>query len=637
MSILNSLRRLLLLCLLLPALPLHAQQPAALEVSGVQQYAKITRNFYYYIDSSGSKDFNAAALENFRPLRSQVAFSTNFMKRFFLLFRLSNTSQRNDTLLFYPGYVVAAKLAMWDSAGQRATELPAGQPVSNHFSVTPVGFIPVIVPPGTHTFLLQPQLRYYNWEQMDPTLVRKSSINNFIYENNIRPELSYILIAIFFIAVLCMMAVYAFIKYYQTRLPEYNYYGLSAFAFVLYFAYQLFGQFFPSHSYHSLSIFMKEFLQIAAHLLYMLFAIYFLDIRRTMPQLFRVMTAIFVLLIIYLVSIFFTSFSDAGFDINRKAFNLIRVILLLYSIYAIPVLFRSKLPLARYVAYGALSVSVFAAIAFYYSSIDYSSMPIFFYIGGPIVFFKLGILIEQVIFLVGLSNKARREADERIKDMQFLKIENEKKEIEKFMAIMETRDVERTRIAQEIHDDMGSGLTSIRLLSEIAKAKMGDETMIEMDKISSSASELVDKMNEIIWSINTKNDSLANLVAYIRSHIVSYFEPFDTLLHIALPDELPGKEISGEYRRNIFLVVKESLHNIVKHAQAKNVWIDFSVGDELLISIRDDGKGCEQDKIKPYSNGVRNMRERMEYTGGRFIIESEPGRGTHIRLFYPLA
>jgi signal transduction histidine kinase len=620
----------------------HGQTAGNLHIDTIDGFAKLRTSLSYYYDSTGSEPISDAVNRPYTPVRKQVVFANNFYKgHYFIRFSIFNAAGSNyDSIYFYPGYAIRTIMTGYDSITRQASSNIQPEKIWSIFSFSPVQCFKLHVPRGTlRTFYFQPEFHYYNWQNLNPVLVKKDRIDDMLYELNIHGEISFLLITIFFMGILFTMCIYACVKYYQTKLPEFVFYGLSTIAFIIYFGYQALGLFISSHTYNSLDTFLRQFLQIGAHILYMLFATYFLNIRKNLPVLFKIMIGIFVILLLHLIIISYTAFFDQYHLFNRRMFDFIRILLLLYSLYAIPVLYRSKIPLASYVATGALSVSIFAGIAFYLTNMKnygLDAFPFLFYLGGPIFFFKLGILAEQICFTLGLSYKARREEAERLKAVEVLKLDNEKKEIEKIMAVMESRDLERNRIAQEIHDDMGSGLTTIRLLSEITMAKMPEAHIQEMEKISSSADELVDKMNEIIWSINTKNDSLPNLVAYIRSHIVSYLEPFNIESRVNIPEEMPNKEISGESRRNIFLVVKESMNNVVKHAQATRVTVSFCVGKHLDITITDDGVGIDEHKIKPYSNGIRNMRERMENIGGTFSMKAGDEKGTVVALHFPL-
>jgi signal transduction histidine kinase len=119
------------------------------------------------------------------------------------------------------------------------------------------------------------------------------------------------------------------------------------------------------------------------------------------------------------------------------------------------------------------------------------------------------------------------------------------------------------------------------------------------------------KMNAIIWSMNPGNDSVNSLVAYIRSYASEYLDNFDILYHINVPAEIPEKDVSGVKRRNIFLVLKESLNNLMKHANASEVTITIQFTDHMLLEISDNGKGIDKDKLNQFGNGLKNMQRRM--------------------------
>jgi signal transduction histidine kinase len=175
-------------------------------------------------------------------------------------------------------------------------------------------------------------------------------------------------------------------------------------------------------------------------------------------------------------------------------------------------------------------------------------------------------------------------------------------------------------------------MTTIRLYSEIAKSKMVDTPIPEIEKISSSANELLNKMNAIIWSMSSSNDSLGNMVAYIRSYSLEYFE--DTGIHcrISIPEHLPNIVVSGEIRRNVFLVVKEALNNVLKHSRATEVSITLErVSDGLKLFIQDNGTGINFEKLRQFGNGLKNMQKRMEDINIHFSIENN--HGTLITLY----
>ena len=187
-----------------------------------------------------------------------------------------------------------------------------------------------------------------------------------------------------------------------------------------------------------------------------------------------------------------------------------------------------------------------------------------------------------------------------------------------------------------MHDDLGAGLSRIKFLSETIGIKKQQQQPIEEDinKIKEYSNEMIDKMGEIVWALNEKNDSLSDLLSYTRSYAMEYLSQNGIDCKVQAPETLPGGFVSGEFRRNIFLSVKETLHNIVKHAQASRVNISMQIDNNLAIYIEDNGIGFDRTSTRPYSNGLTNMEKRMKDIGG--ILEIKNSKGTTVRLKAPL-
>jgi signal transduction histidine kinase len=198
---------------------------------------------------------------------------------------------------------------------------------------------------------------------------------------------------------------------------------------------------------------------------------------------------------------------------------------------------------------------------------------------------------------------------------------------------------ERARISQDMHDDVGASLTRISILSELAKNKpdITDETRQWLSQISDTSRSVMEEMSQIVWALNPKNDTLEGLVAYLRRFANEYLEPTTVKCMFDLPEKLQKKALSVEIRRNVYLVVREALHNVVKHSGATRAGLTLKVEDsKFKISIRDDGKGFDPDKLEFPGNGLINMKKRMNDIGGEIFIRSEPGLGTEIELIVSL-
>lgn len=197
---------------------------------------------------------------------------------------------------------------------------------------------------------------------------------------------------------------------------------------------------------------------------------------------------------------------------------------------------------------------------------------------------------------------------------------------------------ERNRISRDIHDDLGSGLTKIAILSEVVKKQINDpeKAKHQLETISESSRELVDNLQDIIWVLNPKNDTLESLASYIREYALNFFEAFKIETHFMYPERFPLIKLSEESRRNIFLTVKETFNNIGKHAWCNTIILKIENPSNMIaIQIKDDGKGFDVNNTREFGNGLINMKNRMSQIGASYEIVSEPGRGTETRLLIP--
>lgn len=207
------------------------------------------------------------------------------------------------------------------------------------------------------------------------------------------------------------------------------------------------------------------------------------------------------------------------------------------------------------------------------------------------------------------------------------RLKKQKAELEKKQAI----EKERNRIGRDMHDDLGSGLTMIAILSEVAKKQLPEPDKIKeiLEKIAVSSRDLVDNLQDIIWVLNPKNDSLDSLSSYIREYGLKYFEPISIELDFDYPERFLNVHLSEEQRRNIFLTVKESFNNIVKHAECNKVTISIKeTPKEICLRIIDNGKGFDLNQVRLFANGLKNMQNRIKNVGGTYSIISTPGKGT---------
>jgi signal transduction histidine kinase/ligand-binding sensor domain-containing protein len=209
------------------------------------------------------------------------------------------------------------------------------------------------------------------------------------------------------------------------------------------------------------------------------------------------------------------------------------------------------------------------------------------------------------------------------------------------------RDIERdrTRIARDIHDHIGSGLTRINLLNELLLSDPAGMLPGRIRQITDVSCELMGAMDEIVWAVNPKNDTMESLMSYICDFAGEYLQAANIRLRINVPTPLPDWHLTSEVRHNFFLAVREILNNIVKHSEAGEVFLALKLNAGFAaLEIRDNGRGFEFDSPPLNSsagirasngNGLDNLRTRAFAIGGRCIIESAPRKGTRIELFIP--
>ena len=192
---------------------------------------------------------------------------------------------------------------------------------------------------------------------------------------------------------------------------------------------------------------------------------------------------------------------------------------------------------------------------------------------------------------------------------------------------------ERARIAKDIHDDLGASLTLIAVLGDLAQKEKAGE---RIEKMSSTARQAVKSLDEIVWAVNPRNDTLAHLIDYTGQFATDYLREAGIRCLLDVPEQTPVREVPANVRHNVFLAVKEALQNIVKHARATEVWLRVSaIPGGLRIVIEDNGCGFEGPSPDAWADGLGNMRQRLTEIGGQCRIQSRVGAGTVITIEFP--
>lgn len=209
-------------------------------------------------------------------------------------------------------------------------------------------------------------------------------------------------------------------------------------------------------------------------------------------------------------------------------------------------------------------------------------------------------------------------------------------ELPKVLAAVEE---ERKRIAQDLHDDLGSRLSEIGLLSTPVSLVPLSETQARrrLERIEQQADSSVRSLDQIVWAINPANDCISSVVSYFCLYAQQFLRETSVGCRLEVATDLPEQLLGPDPRHQLFLAYKEALHNVVRHAAASEVRIGIAVRrGALLLRVEDNGRGLPAQLPPAGADGLRNMRQRLERLGGRCAYRSSPGRGLTVTFELPL-
>jgi signal transduction histidine kinase len=221
--------------------------------------------------------------------------------------------------------------------------------------------------------------------------------------------------------------------------------------------------------------------------------------------------------------------------------------------------------------------------------------------------------------------RMRYEAEKKEQEITLLKKEGEQKLLD-----------ERVRLSRELHDDIGSTLGSLAVYSDVAKNRsVKNENPVEvLSKIGDASRDLIERMSDIVWSLNPHNEPFEQLQHRMQSFAAMTLTPGNIAVDFNVDGGLKSVILTGEQRKNIFLIYKEAVYNIMKYAECSNVAVDLIRSDGYLkLSIRDDGKGFNAENTSAYNgNGIKNMKARAEDMKAMFYINSKAEHGATVEL-----
>ena len=576
--------------------------------------------------------------ESFRELLPSLSFKKgmfhssfvpgNYVTRKAIIrFKACNSSDTSISVWFFPGFFYNSIDVYQQQQGNLKPVAPVVPTINDNLGYR------LITVPAQDSIVFFAELGFVRTHinSMRPRLIHVQRIGSYIKDIQEDHRINN-MITFLFSGLLLMMILFSIANYLQGGNKEFLYYaGYAFFVGGMLFTKALYDLR-PNATGYFLEGYLDYVMQGIGIIFYMYFMQKFLVTKQNHPFLFKLYNIGIILSFISIIAFSYFHFFTEDFSTEYGIENITKLLLLVMTIiFLIYSLTRWKDKLLRYLFWGNLCLFIFSLISLMLllikSVIDLPGVW-----NTALFYYELGLFLELVFFFAGLNHKNKRVIIEQTKERERLRTENQMKEYEKELAVYKAQQEERQRISADMHDELGAGMTAIRLMSEIARNKMKESTPVEIERISQSADEVLNKMNAIIWSMNSGNDSLDNMISYIRSYALEYFENTPIDCSISTPDHIDDREITGDKRRNIFLCVKETLNNALKHSGASSIHIKFLINDHLKIVIRDNGVGIDKQKLRQFGNGLKNIARRMESIGGSYQIENEKGTVTTLSL-----
>jgi signal transduction histidine kinase len=242
----------------------------------------------------------------------------------------------------------------------------------------------------------------------------------------------------------------------------------------------------------------------------------------------------------------------------------------------------------------------------------------------------LGFVTLAAFVWVGVL---RRRVAERTRELEI--------QIQKRQLAERTREIEqeRARVAHDLHDDLGSDLTEVNMLTTLVKSPTTstEEKQRYLGELTETARRMVTSLDEIVWAVNPRNDTTASLASYFGSYAQRLLDIASVSCGLDIAQDLPEHPLDPRYRQELFFAFKEALTNVVRHARATRVWLRISVrADCLIIEVSDNGHGFDPKNQQVGSDGISNMRDRLESLAGQCDITSNAEDGTTVCFRAPL-
>jgi signal transduction histidine kinase len=444
---------------------------------------------------------------------------------------------------------------------------------------------------------------------------------------------------LFLDGMLAMMALYALLCFWQQRKAIYWQYALYIVCMAVTF--RLDDHDYAEVSYLPGADIAVVLIESAAFLLYIRFAILLMNIQQNDPFSFRLLRAMFWLLVAEVTLDGVLWLAGASGETRSLIYSIERFMLAAGALVVVPRILKLRQIVVPYFIIGSLCFILGCVVALIVNYIPglflkQPNNPFTF----PIAYMQVGVVVEVLCFTLGIARMNQQIEEEKIAVQAELISqlrENERKQTQ----LQRIRD----DIARELHDDLGADLGSINLFSSVATRQLDsqqpDQARQTLQTIGDTARRVVATMRDIVSSLSAARHAITGFSARLKETAYTLFENQPAELHLDLTASDADLILSPNHQRELFLMYKEMLHNALRHARAQNVWVTLMVRNgEMVLNVRDDGVGFDTkltNGAAPNGHGLNSLDKRATDLGGSLTVVSVSGQGTTVHFCGPIS
>lgn len=453
-----------------------------------------------------------------------------------------------------------------------------------------------------------------------------NTIENFYYNN--RQEIMWSLLFQGF--VICQI-LYVFFQWMIIKRKEYLYYFFYLLIILLFFMSKqgiYSGGSFLFSRHPVWSVYLDDTLQILPYFLYYRFIRYFLEIKQNHPTLNKWIIRLEYFLLAYLVFDFLLVTTTFKVQLQTRIFAYIISIVFIITAVFIFYLLMKKQTFIYFILLGSLAVGLGNILGVLFTFLIFNEH-IQIHINNTLIFSEIGIVIEIIFFTVGLSYK-----NKLIEKEKLISQENLIQQLKENQLLNSKMLNVRNKISFDLHDEIGSTLSAISILSEMAMHEKKDtETASMLEEIKQNSISVMERMDDIVWNINPNNDSMEKLFLRITTFAAKLFEAKGINYKIEIDGNVKQINVLMEYRQHIYLIMKEAVNNLVKYSGCTEAGILVCYNTVLLtITIKDNGAGYDISQNSK-GNGLNSMKRRAQEMDAEIVMQSRINEGTTIQLF----